>query len=49
MIGLSETYAIARSFNEKSSEVQRDFNAATEDFVRKNEKYFIKPEGNILQ
>lgn len=45
VIGLSETYAVARSFNEKTTEVQRDFTAATEDFVRKNEKYFIKPEG----
>eukprot|EP00026_Physarum_polycephalum_P005479 Phypoly_transcript_05514.p2 GENE.Phypoly_transcript_05514~~Phypoly_transcript_05514.p2 ORF type:complete len:127 (+),score=22.04 Phypoly_transcript_05514:709-1089(+) len=46
VIGISEAYAIARQFREKpSTEVQRDFGAATEDFVRKNEKYFVKPEG----
>ena len=49
VIGISEAYAVARSFKEKQSvEVQRDFAATTEDFVRKNEKYFIKPEGTIL-
>lgn len=46
MIGLSETYAVARQLTDTvSAEVKRDFSAATEDFVRKNEKYFIKPEG----
>lgn len=45
VIGISEAYAIARSFRDKSTEKDRDFSAATEDFVRKNEKYFIKPEG----
>jgi hypothetical protein len=49
VIGISEAYAAARSFTENpSAEVQRDFGATTEDFVRKNEKYFVKPEGNFL-
>lgn len=49
MIGLSETYAYARRLKEppQAPEVGRTYENATEDFVRKNEKFFIKPEGML--
>ena len=51
VIGVSEAYAVARHFRDKpTEEVQREGHgaAATEDFVRKNEKFFVKPEGIYL-
>jgi hypothetical protein len=49
VIGISEAYAIARaSKDNRQVGVDKEFGGTTEDFVRKNEKFFIKPEG-ILQ
>ncbi len=44
MLSISETYAVARKLKEKTTETQRTV-GETEDFVRKNEKFFVKPEG----